>query len=81
MEEMERLKVQLEQPSDFAEGTQLVVAELAEKLEKRVRDVEAIVGSLRQAVRGHTELSVLQGGVVPAWYSSHEPGAVVRRHC
>ena len=54
-----QLEVQLEQLSDFVKERQLVVAELAEKLLKRVRVVEKQLE--RQAVRGHAELSVLQG--------------------
>ena len=42
VEEMEQLKVQLEQPSDLVKVTQLVVAELGKKLEKRVRDLEKL---------------------------------------
>ena len=37
-----------------------MVAELAEKLQKRVRDVEKVA---RQAVREHAELSVLHGSL------------------
>ena len=49
MEEMEKLKVQLERLSDFVKEEQLVVAELGEKLQKRWRK--------------HAELPVLQGAL------------------
>ena len=55
--EMEQLKVQREQLSDFVKTGQLVVAEIAEKLQKRVRDVEKLA---RHAERVHAELSVVQ---------------------
>ena len=52
MEEMEQLKVQVEQHSDLVNGAPLVVVELVKKLEKRVRDVEKLsdVAALNQLV-------------------------------